>query len=458
MILDLDPLSGLLALRASPMIRDLHEEQRKVLRLQGRWRGVRAGRRSGKSYLAAVWLLGGDPNRVSLYCARTLKSAKAILLPVLSELNARYQLGLTIRTIDGEVICQNGHVIRFHGLKDRAAADLLRGQKFQRVFLDEAGAFDDDLLRYAIEAVITHTLTDWRGEFMIGGTPGLVPSGYFFELVGDREGSGKEGRWPSHTWDLRQNPSLPGTPEERVADQLAINSWTIDHPTFRREVLAQWVDDAESKIYHYQGERWATPPDAGYSVLGVDLAGGTSIRSDDTTFVVTRQDPAQRPHVFVLHAERQHGIDVGQVAERIRELRGKYRVGKIVIDGGGLGAMVVNTLKRTYAIDCESVAKGKYKRPRIEVAQAGLRRKEIHLCEGAKALWEEWLTLAWDETRQTHHERCADDLSDAFLYALLEHLAVAPVVQLAPVVSDEERARGAARLRAQRRTTGGSAV
>ena len=174
--------------------------------------------------------------------------------------------------------------------------------------------------------------------------------------------------------------------------------------------------------------------------------------------MVTRQDPAQRPHVFVLHAERQHGIDVGQVAERIRELRGRYRVGKIVIDGGGLGAMVVNTLKRTYAIDCESVAKGKYKRPRIEVAQAGLRRKEIHLCEGAKALWEEWLTLAWDETRQTHHERCADDLSDAFLYALLEHLAVAPVVQLAPVVSDEERARGAARLRAQRRTTGGSAV
>ena len=451
MIVDRDPLSGLLALKPSPLVRDLHADQKRVLRLLGRWRGAIAGRRSGKSYLMAVWLLGGRAGQVSLYAARTLKSAKAIMLPVFAELNARYGLGLIIRTVEGEVIEENGHVIRFAGLKDKASADLLLGQKFRRVALDESGAFDSDLLEYCITKVIQPTLFDVRGDMLIGGTPGPIPKGYFYDLVGDPRGTGFQGRWPTHAWDLRSNPHLAGDPEENIREICEINNWTVENPTFQREVLARWVNDSGSLIYKYQGERWAQVPTRGHTVLTVDFAGSDKPEADDTSFLVGRQDPYNRPHVFLLEGFKRHGVNLGEIAATIRQLESKWGVGQIIVDAGALGAGYAKTLRENYGIDLEAADK-RDKRARIELAVACLETRTLHVCELARSIVDEWASLQWSSDRRTHSEACADDLSDALLYLLQAFDCVAPPAKVIETVTEQDRIRLAAMKKAMGRS------
>lgn len=450
MLLERDPLGGLLRLRPAPIIRDLHPEQRRVLRLIGRWRGAIAGRRSGKSYLMAVWLLGGAAGQVSLYCARTLKSAKAIMLPVFAELNARYQLGLVIRSNDGEIMEPNGHIIRLHGLKDKPAADLLRGQKFRRIALDEGGAFDSELLEYAVQHVLQHTLFDVRGDMMIGGTPGPVPKGFFFDIVGDPRGKGTPGHWPTHAWDLRQNPHI-GNPEQNIREILEANpAWSEEHPTFRREVLAQWVDDAGSLVYHYQGERWAAVPPSGKTVLVVDFAGSDKPDADDCAFLVGRQPHDQRPHVFLVEGFKKHGINLSEIAALIRQLKAKWSIGRVAVDAGALGAGYAKTLSEVYNLDVEAADK-RDKRARIERVVAACDTKTLHVCAEAAEIVTEWSALQWDAKRRDHHEACADDLSDTCTYLLGEFTAVDPSSRVITQITEA----AAARMRAERKASAG---
>lgn len=449
MIVERDPLFHLLRLRSNPLQRSLHAEQRKVLGLLGRWLGVIAGRRSGKTYLFMIWLLGGRAGEVSLFCARTLKSAKAILLPIAAELNARFSLGLIIRQAEGVIIEPSGHQIRLHGMKDKTAADLLLGQKFRRVVLDEGGAFDSELLEYCITKVLQPTLFDSRGDMMIGGTPGPVPKGTFYDIVGDPRGTGKPGRWPSHSWDLRDNPHLAGTAEENIADILSANGWTEDNPTFRREVLAQWVDDAGSIIYHYRGERWAEVPAKGRTVLVVDFAGSDKPNADDCAFIVGRQDYATRPHVHLLEGIKKHGINLSEIAALIRSLKHKWSVSKVITDEGALGAGYAKTLREVYNIDCEKADK-RDKRARIERVVAALDTRTLHVCAEASSVVDEWLSLQWDATRRTHHESCADDLSDAVLYLMSEFSGVDLPATVIQRVTSEDAAEAKIRAMAMR--------
>lgn len=450
MIVEKNPLGGLLRLRPAPIVRDLHAEQRRALRLIGRWRGVIAGRRSGKSYLMAVWLLGGKAGEVSLYCARTLKSAKAILIPVFAELNARYGLGLTIRTVEGEVIEPSGHIIRFHGLKDRAAADLLLGQKFRRIACDEGGAFDSELLEYALTKVLQPTLFDVRGDMMLGGTPGPVPKGFFYDIVGDPRGKGTKGRWPTHAWDLRQNPHI-GDAEENIAEILEANGWDLDNPTFRREVLAQWVDDAGSLIYKYRGERWAQVPREGKTVLVIDFAGSDRPDADDCAFLVGRQPWDKRPHVWLLEGFKKHGINLAEIAALIRQLKAKWGgIGTVKVDAGALGAGYAKTLRENYGLDVEAADK-RDKRAGIERVVAALDTDTLHVCAEAAAIVEEWLSLQWDAKRRTHHESCADDLSDTCTYLMREFTGV----ELPGKVITDITEAAAARARAERKASMG---
>lgn len=434
MIVDADPLSRMLRLKPSPLVRDLHAEQLTALRLRGRWRGIMAGRRSGKSYFVAVWLLGGRAGQVSLYAARTLKSAKAIMLPIFAELNARYNLGLRIRTVEGEIHEPSGHIIRFHGLKDRAAADLLLGQRFRRVAVDEGGAFDSGLLEYSIGKVLTHTLIDTRGDMAIVGTPGPVPKGYFYDLVGDPNGTGATGRWPTHGWDLRKNPHI-GDAEENIRELLEMNGWTLEHPTFQREVLGRWVNDAGSLIYNYQGERWAQAPDDGKTVLVIDFAGSDKPEADSTAFLVGRQPHNKRPHFFLVEGFKKHGINLKQIADTANTLRVKWNVGRIVVDAGALGAGYAKTLREVFSLHVVAADK-RDKRARIGLAQATLDTKTLHVCKDASAIVDEWLSLQWDLEHKDHHEACADDLSDALLYMLNEFNLVEPPGKVIERVTD----------------------
>jgi hypothetical protein len=411
MRLQADPLSGLLALAPSPMMRGLTQRQRDALGGNKRFRAWLAGRRAGKTYAAAVWLLGGKTGQTSAYCARSLKSAKAIMLGVFAELNARYGLNLEIRGSTGTIIEPNGHIIQFYGLRDMAQADLMRGTKFRRVFIDEGGTFGDELLKYSIESVIQPTLIDLRGEMVVAGTPGPIPKGYFYDITGNPGlESPFEGRWPTWHWTFEENPHVPR--ELVLEEALAVNGWEPHHATFRREYGGIWCEDAEALIYKYKGEQWAPPPQTGVTVMAIDFG-----VVDSTTWSIGRQGYETRPHVHIVEAKARDHIDLPEIASITRQLMEKWSVNRILADEGALGKALANNLRNQYRLPIEPARKA-HKRARIDGARGRLYAGTLHICAEATPLYDEWVNLCWNDTRDDHHPRQADDISDATLYML----------------------------------------
>lgn len=409
MLISSDPLARLLKLAPSPTLRALTPKQKAAISGSARFRAWMAGRRAGKSYAAAIWLLGGKPGQVSAYCSRTLKSAKSIMVSVFADLNIRYNLRLEIRVSTGTVIEPNGHVIQFYGLNDISQADLMRGQKFRRVFIDEGGAFHDELLKYSIESVIQPALVDLRGELTLAGTPGPIPRGYFFDISGN---PGLDdpiaGRWPTWHWTFRDNPHVPN--DLVLEEALTVNGWTPQHATFRREYGGVWCEDTDALIYRYLGEQWANVPGPGVTGMTIDFG-----VVDRTTFTVGRQPYESRPHLWIVETIAKSNLDLPEIANITRQLREKWSVNFIRADEGALGKGYGNNLRNQYRLPIEPVPK-QHKRAKIDGVRGRLVAGTLHLCEAAKPLYDEWLSLCWNDTHDDHHPRQDDDLSDGCCY------------------------------------------
>lgn len=436
-----------MALAPSPALRALFAAQQRAKSGSKRKRVWLAGRRAGKSYLAAIWLLGGKPNQVSAFCARTLKSAKAIIMGVFADLNARFGLNLQIRISTGTIIEPNGHIVQLYGLRDTTQADLMRGQKFRRVVVDEAGAFDDELLQYSLENVIQPTLLDLRGDLVVSGTPGPIPKGYYYDLSGN-PGLAEpiKGRLETHYWTYEDNPHVPH--DDVLEEALELYGAAESSPTFQREYRAIWCEDLDAIIYRYRGERWAPVPGPGKTIMALDFGGGER-GNDATTFTVWRQPYNMRPHVFCLEAIAKDEIEMPEIASIAKNLREKWSVNKIVADEGALGKAMAKALRGQYRLPIEAAVK-QDKKGRILSARGRLDADTLHLCEGAKPLHDEWLSLCWNEYRDDHHERQADDLSDSALYGLEEFSAWEAEQPAPKVVQLNEQIRARAEQRARR--------
>jgi hypothetical protein len=444
-----DPLAALLALIPTPTLRALTLKQMLAISGTKRFRAWMAGRRAGKSYAAAIWLLGGKKGEVSAYCSKTLKAAKSILLGVFSELNSRFNLGLEIKAATGTVIEPTGHVIQFYGLHDVSQADLMRGQKFRKVFLDEGGVFTDELLKYCVQSVIQPALLDLQGHLIIAGTPGPVPKGYFYDITGN---PGLEpptpGKWLTHHWTFRDNPHVPE--DEILTEVLEGNGWTEDSATFRREYLGIWCEDADAVIYKYQGEQWAKPPADGTTVMAIDFG-----VVDCTTWSVVRQSYETRPHVFICETIAKSNIDINEIAQITRDLQQKWSVHKTYADEGALGKMIANNLRNQHNLDIEPATKAN-KRGRIDICRGRLSAKTLHICPEATGLYDEWLTLCWDEKRHEHHPRHSDDITDATLYALnSEEFTAYKAPEEIIIIDPEQEYNDSLRERAMRGKSGG---
>jgi terminase large subunit-like protein len=416
-ILQRDPLFGLLKLAPSTAVRGLHVEQLRAIRHTDRFRSWLAGRRSGKSYAAAVWLLGGGAGELSIYCSRSLKSAKGIMLAVFAELSAKYGLNLEISYSTGTVIEPNGHIIQLFGLMDKNQADLIRGRsRLRKVFVDEAGAFTDDLLKYAVESVLQPMLLDLKGSMCVSGTPGVIPKGYFYDLAGNPGLSQPVvGRWRTNHWTYESNPHVHR--EDILAEAFSVNGWSPEHATFKREYGAIWCEDAEAIIYRYKTlfdhagvPIWAKPPETGFTVMTLDFG-----VVDQTAWAVGRQGYDTRPHLHVLTALGKQNVDLPEIAHITRQFREKYSVNKIYADEGALGKALANNLRSQYSLPIEPVPK-QHKRAKIDVVRGRLAAETLHLCEGAAPLYEEWKTLCFNDVRDDHHPRQMDDLSDVVCY------------------------------------------
>ncbi len=168
---------------------------------------------------------------------------------------------------------RTGATISFFGADDKKEINKLRGQPFDEFQVDETASHDPMLLEMMLDRAIGPRLGERKGCVVLGGSPGHVLRGRFYDVT--RDGSEMHRPyalrddpayadwigWSSHSWDMPKVLALPKAAERFPA--LALNwaaaleekkrqQWSDDNPIWLREYLGRWAADNTTTMYAYR--------------------------------------------------------------------------------------------------------------------------------------------------------------------------------------------------------------
>jgi len=235
----------------------LHEKQREVFDDNHRFKIVAAGRRFGKSRLAA-WLLLIEAlqstSKDVFYVAPTYQQARDILWGLLKELG--HEVIKSAHENTSVLTLVNNRKIYLKGA-DRP--DTLRGVGLCFCVIDEYA----DIKPNVWEQILRPALADVQGKALFIGTP--KGRNHFYDLYKYAEGN-KDEEWTSFHYSSYDNPLIPAS--EIDAAKRSMSSFA-----FRQEFLASF-EAASRDIFK---EEWIKydeeEPKEGRYFIAVDLAG-----------------------------------------------------------------------------------------------------------------------------------------------------------------------------------------
>ena len=318
--------------------------QKEVFQDKTRFKVIAAGRRCGKSRLAATTLLieglRCPPGSAVLYVAPTNGQARQIIWNVLLEIGREVIQGSHINNMDITLI--NGAMIYVRGA-DRP--DTLRGVSLTYAVLDEVA----DIKPEAWEQVIRASLSDKRGRAIFIGTP--KGRNWFYDLFNLGQ-SGKDEEWKSWHFTTKDNPLID--PQEIEAAKKTLSSFA-----FKQEYMASF-DNAGSDIFKENWIKYGKEPDFGSYYVTCDLAGfedvakssGSNKKLDETAIAVVKV--TEDGVWFVKKIE--HGRwDIKETAFNILKCVRDYKPINVGIERGALKNAVLpylSDLMRKYNVYC----------------------------------------------------------------------------------------------------------
>ena len=231
--------------------------QQEVFKDQTRFKVVAAGRRCGKSRMAAVTLLieglKCPQGSAVLYVTPTMGQSRQIIWDLLLDLGRDIIQNSHVNNLDITLI--NGARIYVRGA-DRP--DTLRGVSLTYAVLDEVA----DIKPEAWEQVIRASLSDKRGRALFIGTP--KGRNWFYDTfkLGESE---DDPDWKSWHFTTADNPLI---------DQKEIESAkkTLSSFAFKQEYMASFTN-AGSDIFKEEWIKYGVEPNYGSYYIAVDLAG-----------------------------------------------------------------------------------------------------------------------------------------------------------------------------------------
>lgn len=378
-----------------------------------RFKVVAAGRRTGKSRLAA-WLLIVNALQCDKghiwYIANTQGQARDVLWQVLLELanpviEASHINNMQIRLINGATI----------SLKGADRPETMRGVSLKFVVMDEYGSMKPEVW----EQIIRPALADQKGSALFIGTP--FGRNHFYELY-EYGLSGKDSDFKSWHFTSFDNELLD--PKEIEAAKKSMSSFA-----FRTEFMASF-EAASGGIFK---EEWIKidedePKDGRYFVA-VDLAGFENVAAA-TTAKKKRLDQSAIAIVKVTSegwwvADIEFGRwDIKQTAQKIFDVVRDYEPVCVGIERGALKNAVLpylSDLMRKYNsyFRIEDLTHGnKKKTDRITWSLQGrLEHGKLTFNKG------DWNAEIIDELMNFPNSQVHDDLIDALSY--IDQIAIA---------------------------------
>ena len=300
--------------------------QQEVFADKTRFKVVAAGRRCGKSRLAATTLLieglRCPAGSAVLYVAPTNGQARQIIWNVLLDLGREVIAGSHVNNQDITLI--NGATIYVRGA-DRP--DTLRGVSLTYAVLDEVA----DIKPEAWEQVIRASLSDKKGRGLFIGTP--KGRNWFFDLFKLGQ-TGQDPDWKSWHFTTKDNPLID--PEEIESAKKTMSSFA-----FKQEYMASF-DNAGSDVFKEQWIKYGEEPEYGSYFVAVDLAGFEEVakqaanskkRLDETAIAIVKvTDEGQWFVKEIVHGR----WDIKETAVKILTAMRDYRPMSVGIERGSL--------------------------------------------------------------------------------------------------------------------------
>ena len=390
----------------------LHKAQLEIFHDSHRFKVVAAGRRFGKSRLAAWTLLIKalqSKDKDVFYVAPTFQQAKDIAWAMLKELGNEVIVAAHENT--GVLTLVNGRKIALKG-SDRP--DTLRGVGLFYVVIDEYASMKPQVW----EQIIRPALADVKGGALFIGTP--AGRNHFWDLYkyADEE---DDSEWAAFHYTSYDNPFID--PTEIEAAKKTLSSFA-----FRQEFMSSFEASA-SDIFK---ESWIKydkeEPKEGDYYMAVDLAGFADVAKEQGN-KKQRLDQSALALAKVNNSgwwvkDIQFGRwDVRETAVRILKMAKDNQVRVIGIEKGALANAIM-----PYMLD---IMKRVGFFPRIESVTHGNKKKTDRIVWSLQGRFEhgritlnkgDWNSTFVDELLQFPDPRTHDDLIDALSY--LDQVAV----------------------------------
>ncbi len=310
--------------------------------------------RAGKTTACAADLVDTAlrmPGTIGLYITLARSSAKRIVWPELHKINREFRLGATPNEQDLSLKFPNGSIIYCSGASNEPEIEKFRGlSNVALVYIDESQAFRS-FIKELVEEIIVKRLYDTNGRCRLIGTPGPIPSGYFYE-------ASQSSKWSHHAWTLHSNTWIERksgkTVEELIQQDMDRKGVGIDDPSIQRECFGKWVKDENSLLLNYEAaiNDFETLPIDQYDyILGIDLG-----FRDSDALVLLAYSPSS-PVTWLVEEVITPNQLTDDLAQQIKILEAKYGNMTMVADAGGLGKKVVQDLMARYNFYIEQADK-----------------------------------------------------------------------------------------------------
>ena len=242
----------------------LHPAQLEIFNSTARFKVVSAGRRFGKSRLAA-WILIikalQSESKDVFYIGPTFQQAKDIMWNMLKELLNGTDLIETTHENTATMKLVNGRRISLKG-SDRP--DTLRGVGLAYVVLDEYASMKVEVW----EQIIRPTLSDVKGGALFIGTP--AGKNHFYDLYLEAE---KDEDWEAFQYTSTDNPLIDPKEVETARR-------TMSTQAFRQEFEASFVSFTGGIFKNEWIKYDENEPEEGNFVIAVDPAGFESVEKE----------------------------------------------------------------------------------------------------------------------------------------------------------------------------------
>lgn len=376
-------------------------------------------RRSGKTVSCAVDLILTAlkfEETVQLYITLSRSNAKRLIWPEIKKMCRKYEIDCHFNEAELSAEFSNNSIIYCSGASDRSEIDKFRGLAIKKVYIDECQSFPS-YIEDLVNEVLAPSLMDYAGSLSLIGTPGPIPSGFFYE-------ASRSDTWSAHHWTFENNPHIASksghTHKQLLTRELKRRNVKKDDPSIQREWFGQWVLDLDSLVFRYSPElnTYQSLPKGSWNyVMGIDLGYDDA----DAICVLGWQDKS--PTTYVIEEIITRHQDLTSLVEQIETLRKRYDFNKIVIDTAGLGKKIAEEITKRHkitVIPAEKTRKLEY----IELMNDALRGGHLKTAEGSRFA-QDCLKVEWDRDKSTPDkmrisDRFHSDICDAVLYAWRE--------------------------------------